>query len=308
MPNFQFVSTNIAHRFPRQIASRLVLSYESVYARTITQQRWPSGRTGDWASGMGFESVGYILLSYPVMWMGSRCPICVQQVLVTLSVGALMLAVSMMIRSALDGNLTGVYLMVGIVCAAAVAAWTYLVPWNADVHHFKAGVQSLYHHEEEAESQRQRDVENALPLASPMFARRLRQAAMNAALSLRQAISPTHSPVHSPDPSPATTPRGTAMSTRSARIAPATPDSGRVLDPAKLTRQLLWAQQQQAQRDKFRRQRSGKIGTAMPVRWKISKKEESPASSASDASSAGPQMGIFDISSSSEDSSDSDQM
>ena len=152
MPNYQFVSTNVAHRFPRQLASRIVLSYESVYPRTITGQRWPNTATTaqllcagrSWSSGLGFESIGYVLFSYAVMWIGIYCPAWLQRIGLAGLLSLAIWLVSWLVFSILDGRLVGVYIAAGVVGTCLLVLFSYRFSWDHDSEHYSAGIEALH--------------------------------------------------------------------------------------------------------------------------------------------------------------------
>eukprot|EP01032_Pedospumella_encystans_P019908 gene19908-22626_t len=176
MPNYQFVSTNLAHRFPRHLASRIVLSYESVYPRTITAQRWPGSATvaqvlcgcERWSSGLGFESIGYVLFSYSAMWVAVLTPRWAQQILLT---GLLCLAIwllSWLIFTVERGSFIGIYIAVGVVGVCLLIGLSYMFAWDHDSEHYGNGVEGLY-----ADDLRM-DLRSP-PVATPSTAQRDRQ-------------------------------------------------------------------------------------------------------------------------------------
>ena len=152
MPNYQFVSTNVAHRFPRQLASRIVLSYESVYPRTITGQRWPNTTTTAqllcagrrWSSGLGFESIGYVLFSYAAMWIGIYCPTWLQRICLAGLLSLAIWLISWLVFSILDGRLVGVYIAAGVVGAWLLVLFSYRFSWDHDSEHYSAGIEALH--------------------------------------------------------------------------------------------------------------------------------------------------------------------
>jgi hypothetical protein len=152
MPNYQFVSTNLAHRFPRHLASRIVLSYESVYPRTITAQRWPSSATAaqllcggqQWSSGLGFESIGYVLFSSGVMWIGVLLPRWFQQVLLAgllcLTIWLLLLLVHFTQE---DHFVAGLCVAGAVVAAILLVAVSYYFSWDNDSEHSQAAADAI---------------------------------------------------------------------------------------------------------------------------------------------------------------------
>jgi hypothetical protein len=143
MPNYQFVATNVAHRFPRHIVSRIILSYESVYPRTITAQRWPYSRY-HWSSGLGFESVGYVLFSCLAMCIGTYAPTCVQQLLLTGLVSLTIWLLSWLALSIINGELTGVYIFSAVIGMLVIIAFSYRFSWDHDSEHYELGVEALH--------------------------------------------------------------------------------------------------------------------------------------------------------------------
>jgi hypothetical protein len=152
MPNYQFVSTNLAQRFPRHVASRIVLSYESVYPRTITGQRWPNTATiaqilvggQRWSSGLGFESIGYVLISYCVMLVGIYCSVFLQQIILTGLVSLTIWLVSWLVFTIIAGKLVGVYICSAVVAVLLTAACSYRFSWDHDSEHYESGVEALH--------------------------------------------------------------------------------------------------------------------------------------------------------------------
>eukprot|EP01034_Spumella_vulgaris_P013783 gene13783-17603_t len=140
MPNYQFVSTNLAHRFPRHLASRIVLSYESVYPRTITAQRWPGSATmaqvlcgcERWSSGLGFESIGYVLFSYSAMWVAVLTPRWMQQVWLTGLLSLTVWCLVMLVNYTQESFTGGVSLAGGVAALVLMVIVSYFFSWDYD--------------------------------------------------------------------------------------------------------------------------------------------------------------------------------
>jgi hypothetical protein len=178
MPNYQFVSTNLAQRFPRHVASRIVLSYESVYPRTITGQRWPNTATvaqmlfggQRWSSGLGFESIGYVLFSYTAMWVGIHWPAWLQQVFIAGLLSLSIWLVSLLIHYVQSDFNVGISLAALIVGVAIIVVVSYFFAWDNDSEYALAAVEALNagdsdSDKEEAGSDRTVDLEQAHAVA-----------------------------------------------------------------------------------------------------------------------------------------------
>jgi hypothetical protein len=199
MPHYQFLSTNLAQRFPRHVASRIVLSYESAYPRTITGQRWPGSRMSYYCSGLGVDSVGYVLFSHPAMRFAVLCPRFLQQVLIAGSISLVIWLLSLAVRRAVEGIYIGVYAVVAVTGFIALAAMSYRVSWEGDVERFAAGVQGLLPEEDaDGAAVSPRDVEKGPGSPMKRFALRARQLVIDTGRqwhdSALAALSPQDSP------------------------------------------------------------------------------------------------------------------
>jgi hypothetical protein len=143
MPSYQFVSTNLAQRFPRHVASRIVLSYESVYPRTITGQRWPCYRTAQWSSGLGIESVGYVIFSRAAMWVSIHTPRYVIQVVITGLTSLALWLVSWAVLNFLHGDYAGVLIVAAALAVLLLVAASYRYSWDHDSEHYGDGYSAL---------------------------------------------------------------------------------------------------------------------------------------------------------------------
>jgi hypothetical protein len=207
MPNYQFIATNVARKFPTQLASRIILSYESVFARTVARRYWPVA-SSSWTSGLEYESIGFVLFGNMAMWVGTRFPVCAQQVMLTGITSLVIYLISAMIRSAMEGRLNGVYAMLVLVGLTLLAVKSFDLSWGGDSAKFAAGVQCLVYDEEEweLEARRQRDVESALPSPVTRLTRSVKRAVYDAGRRLYGALSPRrpssplrpHSPLNDP--------------------------------------------------------------------------------------------------------------
>jgi hypothetical protein len=151
MPDYQFVSTNLAHRFPKHIASRLVLSYESVFPRTITSKYWPGHVTTaqllcqgrQWTSGHGVESIGYVVFSSAAMWVSVHCPVFVQQIVLTGLVSLSTWLASSLVFTVLRGDYDGLYVLAGVLGAALFVYFSYSFAFDHDSDHYEEGLGGL---------------------------------------------------------------------------------------------------------------------------------------------------------------------
>jgi hypothetical protein len=168
MPNYQFISTNIAKKFPKHLASRIVLSYQSEFARTITTQRWPNVSTTaqllfgghSWTSGLGFESIGYVLFSNAAMWLGTYCPRCIQQICLAGALSTLIWSITLLVDFTRRDFNVGVSLAAMAAAVILIVSVSYFVPWDSDPDS-QATAEPLKQEGSEAESKS--DVEEAQP-------------------------------------------------------------------------------------------------------------------------------------------------
>ena len=139
MPDYQFVATNIAQVFPDHIASQVVLSYKTDQPCTIAHAQWPTYRTVaerlcfgffDWSSGFGFESIGYVLISHSIMWVGAYCPVCLQQLLLAALLSLAGWLSSLIVYLTLDNLSAGLWAAAGIFVAFLGVYGLYCIPWR----------------------------------------------------------------------------------------------------------------------------------------------------------------------------------
>ena len=138
MQEHQFAATRVAQMFPKHVASQIVSSYRNPIPFTITSHRWPSTRTiaerlcfglFDWSSGLGVESVGYVLISHSIMWVGAYCPVCLQQLLLSAMLSLVAWLVSLWVHYCIDNMTIGPLLAVGVVLFF-IAVWgLYRLSW-----------------------------------------------------------------------------------------------------------------------------------------------------------------------------------
>jgi hypothetical protein len=208
MPASQFVSNSIAQKFPRHIASRLVLSYRTAFPRTITTLRWPATFT-DWTSGLHFESLGYVSLGYAAMWTGVCCPVFIQQMLISGLTSSAIWLLSKVARRAMRGDLFGVYVLAVVIGVLFLCAKSFGLSWNRDAAKFAAGVQSLFPDEDELRIRREQD--SAPPSPLKVLQIRMEQGLVHTSHALQGMLS-TSDPHASPAPlSPLNTPRGSGL-------------------------------------------------------------------------------------------------
>lgn len=132
MPSYQFLSSNIAHRLPNHVASRVVLSYHRAFPRTITEQKWPSARSSS-PTEYGAESIGYVLFSRTGMWLAVLTPTFLQQILLTGFTCLFTWLAASMLLEALSGDYYGVLLAGVVVTFIAMIYVSYHIPWNKEM-------------------------------------------------------------------------------------------------------------------------------------------------------------------------------
>jgi hypothetical protein len=208
MPAYQFVSNSIAQKFPGQIASRLVLSYRTAFPRTITTLRWPATFL-DWTSGLHYESVGYVSLGYAAMWTGVYCPVFIQQMVISGLISAVIWLLSRVVRTAMLGDLFGVYVLAVVVAVLFLCLKSFGVPWNRDATKFAAGVQSLFPDEDELRIRREQ--ESAPPSPLKRLQIRMEQGLADTSHALQGVFSPSDPQVAPAPLSPLNTPRGSGL-------------------------------------------------------------------------------------------------
>jgi hypothetical protein len=222
MPAYQFVSNNIAQKFPGQVASRLVLSYRPAFPHTITTLHWPATLL-HWTSGLHYESLGYVTLGYTTMWLGANCPVFIQQMVISGLISAVIWLLSRVVRGAIRGDFLGVYVLAAVVAVLFLCVKSFEVSWNRDAAKFAAGVQSLFPDVDELRIRREQ--ESAPPSPLKRLQRRVSQRFAETSHALQGAFSPSDVQV-SPAPlpvSPLNTPRGSGLGpieVVSRRVAP----------------------------------------------------------------------------------------
>jgi len=221
MPNYQFVSTNLAHRFPRHLASRIVLSYESVYPRTITAQRWPTSATAaqllcgtqPWSSGLGFESIGYVLFSNSAMWIAVLTPKWFQQIVLTGLLCLVIWLLSWLVFTVERGSFTGIYIASAVAGVLILVLLSYRFSWDHDSEHYGEGMEGL----------RVSEIARDLISPPPSTAKREQQKHATFARQLEEPIDHFPSAPPSPQDPRTSTPRRNPSPERFRDESPASP-------------------------------------------------------------------------------------